>query len=78
MIDNKRCTANPMADYGNSATPFQDAVNLLNTHDGMRFEAVKDLIMKMHPIDVRQITDFCLRQERSLFPRHKELKDHVK
>ena len=49
-----------------SETPFQDAIDLLNTHDGMRFLGVKDLISKMRKSDIRLIADFCISQERSL------------
>ena len=49
-----------------SETPFQDTIDLLNTHDGMRFEGAKDLISNMRKSDIRLITDFCIRQERAL------------
>ena len=49
-----------------SETPFQDAIDLLNTHDGMRFLGVKDLISKMRKSDIRLIADFCISQERTL------------
>ena len=49
-----------------SETPFQDAIDLLNTHDGMRFEGVKDLIAKMKYSDIKLITDFCIRRERQI------------
>ena len=45
-------------------TPYQDAVDLLQAHDGMRFEAVKSLIVAMKLSDIQLITDFALRQER--------------
>jgi hypothetical protein len=49
-----------------SDTPYQDAFDLLNEHDGMRFEGVKGLIAKMKYSDVQLITDFCLNRERQL------------
>ena len=46
-------------------TPYQDAVDLLQAHDGMRFEAVKSLIVAMKLSDIQLITDFALQQERN-------------
>ena len=43
----------------NSSTPFQDALDLLQSHDGMRFEAVKDMVHKMSTMDLHLISDFC-------------------
>ena len=56
----------PWEEEGESDTPFQDAIDLLNTHDGMRFEGVRGLISKMRQGDVQLITDFCIKRERQL------------
>ena len=46
------------------ALPYKEALDLINSHDGIRFEAVKHLISRMSLMDIKLITNWCLEEER--------------
>lgn len=60
--------AEELADYlldENHHMRVDDALDILNEHDGRRFQATDDFISKMSMYDVRLITDRCLSRERT-------------